>query len=145
MHTWEDPEICQIWTVNQANQSDWLKGTWKKYIRKVIKTATRVQTQRLSLSSPVCLSTCTVLFFLLTNTSLISLLSVFVGILFCIAKGPGLLLLTTDLVARIWCFHHCNPAPVSSWERKPHSKPLQAEATGDQTQITALAILICQL
>ena len=44
----------------------------------------------LSLSSPVCLATHTLLFFfLLINTSLVSLLSVFVGILFCKAEGPG--------------------------------------------------------
>ena len=35
-HTWEDPEIYQIWTVNQANQNDWPKKTWKKYPIKVI-------------------------------------------------------------------------------------------------------------
>ena len=25
MHTWKDPEILQIWTVNQANHDDWPK------------------------------------------------------------------------------------------------------------------------
>ena len=30
-------------------------------------------------------------------------------------------------MARIWCFYHCNPDPVSGWEPKPCSKPLQAE------------------
>ena len=42
-HTWEDPEIYQIWTVNQANQNDWPKETWKKYTTKVIQTTTRAQ------------------------------------------------------------------------------------------------------
>ena len=43
MHTWEDPEIYQIWTVSQANQNDWPKETWNKYPIKVIQTAMRVQ------------------------------------------------------------------------------------------------------
>ena len=30
LHTWEDPEIYQIWTLNQANQNDWPKETQKK-------------------------------------------------------------------------------------------------------------------
>ena len=89
-------------------------------------------TQTLPLSLPVCLSTCIVLFLLLVNTLLASLLSIFVEILFWKAKGPGFLSLTSDLVARIWCFHHCEWAPVSGWEPKPRSKPLQAEATWDQ-------------
>ena len=46
------------------------------------------------------LSTHTVLIFsLLINTSLVSLVSIFVGILFCKAEGPGLLSLTTGLLA----------------------------------------------
>ena len=89
-------------------------------------------TQTLPLSLPVCLSTCIVLFLLLVNTLLASLLSIFVEILFWKAKGPGFLSLTSDLVARIWFFHHCEWAPVSGWEPKPRSKPLQAEATWDQ-------------
>ena len=30
-HTWEDPEIYLMWTVNQANQNDWPRETWKKW------------------------------------------------------------------------------------------------------------------
>ena len=71
MHTGEDPEIYQIQTQNQAKQDDWPKETWKKCPIKVIQTTTRA---RLSLSPPVCLSTHTVLFFLLINTLLASLL-----------------------------------------------------------------------
>ena len=63
----------------------------------------------LPLSLPKCLSICTVLFFLI-NTSLASLLSVFVEILFCKVQGPGPLSLTTGLVARIWCSHYHDPA-----------------------------------
>ena len=65
----------------------------------------------------MCLFTCTVLFFPL-NTLLASLLSVFVRILSCKAKGPGPLSLTTGLVARISCCHHCEPASISGWEPK---------------------------
>ena len=41
VHIWEDPEINQIGTVNQANQNDWPKDIWKKQPIKVIQTATR--------------------------------------------------------------------------------------------------------
>ena len=88
----------------------------------------------LSLSSPVCLSTRTVLFFLV-STLLVSLLSVFVGILFCKADGPGLChqpLVPGGLVARIQCSHcHC-PTSIYGRKPKPYFKPLQAEATRDQ-------------
>ena len=36
MYTWEDPEINQIRTQNQANQNDWPKETQKKFPMKVI-------------------------------------------------------------------------------------------------------------
>ena len=78
-------------------------------------------TLSLSLNSPVCLSTHTVLFFLSISTLLASLLSVFVEILFSKARGPGPLSLTTNLVARIRCFHYRNLASVFGWEPKPHS------------------------
>ena len=56
--------------------------------------------QRLTLSGHSCLATHhTVLFSLLINTSVTSLLSVFVEILFLKAEGPGLLSLTIGLVA----------------------------------------------
>ena len=41
-NTWEDPEIYQLWTVNQTNQNDLPKETWKKCPIKVIQTAMRV-------------------------------------------------------------------------------------------------------
>ena len=135
-HAWEDPEIYQIWAVNQTNQNDWPKESWKKCPIKVIQTAMRAwlsNSGTLPLSPLVCLSvTHTVLFFLLINTLLASLLSIFVEILFCKVEGPGPLSLTIGPVARIWCFHYCNPDPVSGWEPKPCSKPLQAETPWDQ-------------
>ena len=63
-------------------------------------------------------------FFLLINTFLASLLSMFLVILFHKSEGPGPLAMTTGLVARIWCFHHCKPAPTSGWEPKTCSKLL---------------------
>ena len=74
-HTWEDPEIYQLWTVKQANQNDCPKETWKKYLLKVIQTSTRVQ-PRDSPSESACLPAHIVLFFLLINTLLVSLLSI---------------------------------------------------------------------
>ena len=74
----------------------------------------------LPLSLPKCLSICTVLFFLI-NTSLASLLSVFVEILFCKVQGPGPLSLTTGLVARIWCSHHHDPAQSLVGNQAPRS------------------------
>ena len=40
-HAREDPEIYQIWAVNQTNQNDWPKESRKKCPIKVIQTATR--------------------------------------------------------------------------------------------------------
>ena len=40
----------------------------------------------------------------------VSLLAIFVGILFCRAKGPGPSSLITSPVGRIGCSHHHNPA-----------------------------------
>ena len=70
--------------------------------------------------------------FLLINTLLSSLLFVFMEILFFKAQEPGPLPLTAGLVAKHWCFYHCDPTSISSWEPGPCSKPLQAAATQDQ-------------
>ena len=86
-----------------------------------------------SLSPPMCLSTHT--FFLLINTLLVSLLSVFVGILFRKAKGPGpchWLLVPGGLVARIQRSYCHGPTSISGWKPKTCFKPLQAEASRGQ-------------
>ena len=70
--------------------------------------------QRLSPSPPVCLSNM-YFFFLLINT--VSLLSIFVGILFCKAEGPGPLSLTTGLGARILRFYCLDPASYNWGDR----------------------------
>ena len=132
--SWDLPNMdCEL------GKSKWLaKGKQEERLHKVIQTAMSTwlsHSLSLSLSEPASVSIhmyCT-LFFLLINTLLASLLSIFVGILFCIAKGPRPLSLTTGVVARIWCFHCCDAASISGWEPKPHSRPLQAKATWDQT------------
>ena len=101
MYTEEDPEIYQRQTQNQAKGDGWPKSTQRDTPRKWFKLPKGWDWP----SQPVYLSTCTVLLFLLINSLSISLLSIFVGILFCKAKGPGPLPLTTGLVARIWCSH----------------------------------------
>ena len=63
--TWEEPEIYQTQTVDQANHNDWTKETGKNCSIEVIHTTTRVWLSNSGthpLSLPMCLSTCTVLF-----------------------------------------------------------------------------------
>ena len=108
-HMWEDPEIYQIWTVNQGNLNDWPKEIQKKCLIKEIQTAKRVQISD-SPSEAAHVSThMNYTLFLLINTSLASLLSVFVETFFCKTEGPGPLSLTYGLVARIWCSHCSDP------------------------------------
>ena len=81
VNTWEDPEIYQVHTLNQANQIYWPKEKQKKRPIKVIQTTMRAQLRD---TLGVCVSIhmyCT-LFFLLISTLLVSLLSISVGILF---------------------------------------------------------------
>ena len=97
-----------------GKSNDWSKETQKKYHIKVIQTATRVRPRDSSW-----VSWCAYpheLYFFPLKTLLASLLSVFVGILFCKAEGPGLLSLTAGLVARIWHFQSLarNPSPAPS-------------------------------
>jgi len=132
--TWKDPEIYEIWTVNQANQNDWPKENQKKHPIKIIQTTMRARLRDSpSESAHVSIHTyCTL--FLQLNTLLASLLSRLVGILFCKAEGPRPLSLTTGLVPRISCFHCHYPASISSWKPKPCSKPLQTKAAQDHSQ-----------
>ena len=84
-HTWEDPEINPIQAQNQAKQVDWLKETQKKCPVNMIQTTRRAW---LSLSLPLCLSTCMVLLFFLVNTCFTTF-HLYVEIHFCTAHGPG--------------------------------------------------------
>ena len=61
VHMWYDPEIDQIWILNQVNQNDWPKETWKKCLIKVLQATKREQ---LSNTESMYLSTHTVLFFI---------------------------------------------------------------------------------
>ena len=67
----------------------------------------------LSLSPPVCLSTCTLF---PPNKHFVSLLSAFMGIHFCKAVWARALSLATGLVVRIQCSHCCGLTSV--WELK---------------------------
>ena len=42
-HTWEEPEIYQIQTQNQANLSDWPEETLRKYPIKMNQTTVRAE------------------------------------------------------------------------------------------------------
>ena len=66
-------------------------------------------------------------FFFLINTLLVSLLSICVGILFLQSQRARALSVTSDLVARTWCSHHCDLTSTSDQKLKLHLKPLQAE------------------
>ena len=117
--TWEG-----LWTVNQANWNDWPKESRKKCPKRVIQTAMRGRlSESFSLSSPLCLSTCTVLFFFFFLNKYLTCFITFQfwGILFCKAKGPGSLSLTTGLVAGIWCFRRCDPAQTLAGNPSPTS------------------------
>ena len=81
----------------------------------LFKLSRRLDSGTLSLRLPVCLSTHTVPFFLLVNTLLVSLLSIFVGILSCKAEGPGSMSSITGLVVRIWCSHHRDLVSITGW------------------------------
>ena len=81
-------------------------------------------------SLPVCLSTCTVLFFLLINTLLASLLLSLWKFFSAKLNDQGLCSPTSGLVARSDAFTAVTGL-ISGWEAKPSSKPLQVEATGD--------------
>ena len=101
-----------------------------------------------SLSLPMCLSTYTVHLFLLIKTSLASLLSVFVEILFCKAKGPGPLSLTTGLGARICCFRRCHPAQSLVGNSGPaprHCRSRPPEIRTIRSVVLTLASGTCQI
>ena len=123
VHTWEDPEMHQIWTVNQTNQDDRPKETSKKRPTKITQATMRMQLRLpLSLSPPVHLFTFTVLFSPLNKCFTCFTLFVFVGILSCKAKGPRPLSLATGLVARIWS---PDAKMLTHWKRPWHWKDLR--------------------
>ena len=134
VHTCEDPEIyqiwiCVVWFVNHINQNNWPKETWKKYPIEVIQTAVRAwlsDSLSLSLSPPMGLSICTVLFSPLDKYLLHYFFLCGNSLLWSWRPDPSSL--TMGLVARIWCFHprdqpqsragnpslassHCRPRP----------------------------------
>ena len=126
-----------MWTLNQANQNDWPKETWKKCPRKVIQTTTRVRlSDSVSLSLSMCLHICTL--FLLINTCFTTFH--LWGSSFLQSWRTRALSLTTSLVVRIWCFHRCDLTSISGQESNPCFKSLQAEATWDQSDTITLCM-----
>ena len=114
----------------------------------LFQTAKRAQLRDPLSESTPCLCTCTVLFFLLVNILLASLLSVFVEILFCKAKGPGPLSLTTGLVARICCFRHRHPAQSLAGNPGPaprHCRSRPPEISTIRTVVLTLGSGTCQI
>ena len=106
----------------QGCQKDWSK----EMLHKSNSNCHEGVAQWLSKSTCVFIHTYCTFVPLFINTLFVSLLSVFVGTLFCKAKRPGPLSLTPGLVARNWCSHHRDLASVSDWEQL-----LQAKATQD--------------
>ena len=116
MRAQEDPEIHKTWRVNQANQNDCLKETWKEYLIKVIQAAERA---RLSPRVRTCVYPHALhLFFPRNKYFTLSTTSRLWGnSLLQELKGQGPLSLTTS------CFHHSDLASISGWEAKPRCKP----------------------
>ena len=118
----------QSWNILNMNsepeKSKWLAK--ENLENKTNSNCHKSATQRLSESALLSVYTHYTIF-LLVKTLRVSLLSIFVGILFCRAEGP--LSLITCLMARIWCFHCHDPASTSGQEPKPCFKLLQAKAT----------------
>ena len=149
-HTWNPvwlrdgcAPMGQSWNIPNMNsepgKSKWLaKENLEKMSHKANSNCHESVTQGLSESVLVSIDTCCTLF-LQVNTLHISLLSIFVGILFCRAEGS--LLLITGLMARIWCLHCHDPASASGQEPKPCFKLLQAEATRDQGEFCPMRLM----
>ena len=89
-------------------------STWVQVPTEVNDFTTRARLSG-SLSPTVCLSAHTILLFLLISTLPVSLLSIFVGILFLKSQMARALSLTTGLAARIRCFH-CQDWTSIWWE-----------------------------
>ena len=96
MHTWEDPEIYKIGTLNQANQKTEQKKPRRKAPCKWFNLPQGWYFVTVSLSLPTYLYSS-----LPINTFLVSLLSVFVGILCLQSWRAKALSLTIGLVASI--------------------------------------------
>ena len=119
----------QIRTLNRINQSDLSDENRKKC--PIIQTATRAWL-RDTLKSPPRVSL-HMYFALFPSNKYFTcfILSIFVGILFPRSRRARDLSLTTGLMARIRCSHHCDPTSTSGQELKACFKQLQAEATWD--------------
>ena len=93
-------------------------------------------------SPPACVPTHTVFFFLLINTLLVSLFSIFVGILFWKPKGPGPCHWRTHPVDRIQCLLPWRD--LNLWPGEIGFKLLWAKATWDQLKPWAQRVEGCE-
>ena len=138
-HTWEEPEIYQIQTQNQANLSDWPEETLRKYPIKMNQTTVRAE---LSFWVNPCLSTHTVLF-PLNKDYFFHYFPFFSWNSFLQSQTARALSLTTGLVAKIQSSHCSYLTSASDWDPKPCFKPLQAETTHPRSECNAQHLLVC--
>lgn len=136
---WEDPEVCQVWTVKQENQNDWPRKS-EEMPHKAIQTTRRMPLKDLlSLWVHPCLSR-VVPFSLLINTLLASLFSLFVGILSCKA-GWGPCHPSHWPVATIGAFATA-ASPISAGNPSPAPSPAGREPTLDQHLVKIVLRLV---
>ena len=126
-HTWEDPEICHKWTQSQAKRNGQRKPEEICHIRD--SNYHEGATVSLSPSPPPCESI-HILFSLLVNNLLISLLSLY-GNALLQNQWARALSLATGLVARIQCSPNHSLTSISGWDPKSCFKLLQVKATQD--------------
>ena len=127
VYIWEYPEIYKhrLWTrqIKMIGQRKPVRNAPRKWFKLGYDTGT------LPLRLPMCLSTQTVLFFLLINTLLASLLSIFLNFFLQSLRAKALV---TGLVLGSGAAEI--QGSISDWEPKPRSKVLQAEVTWDHNE-----------
>ena len=117
-HTQQDSEVNQIWTQNGQSKMTVQRKPWRNTPNKWFKLPWRRDS--LSLSTHVSVHThCTLL---LPRTLRLSPLCIFVGNLFCRAKGPG-----PCHWPLVWWLGFSSLNAISGWELKPCFKLLQAK------------------
>lgn len=127
VHSWEDPDVYQIWNVYQGNKNDWTKETRKKYPHKTNSNCHGGTTQRHSLPESARMFIHTYCTFFPVNKYLFCYFPSLWKFFSAKPKGWGSSL-TTGLVARIWCSHQIDWI-LNLWLRT--QALLQAKATWD--------------
>ena len=129
-HTWEDPEIYQMCSV--SGKSKWLAKGSPKEMSHINNSNYH---EGLSFWVCSCVYPHTLYLFFLINTCFT--IFCLCGNSFLQSRGSRALVIDYGLVARICNSHRHDPASISGWEPKPHSKSLQAKAIWDQLHYTA--------